>query len=192
MITPLTVQWGLQEEAVDSPEELNTLLDRIWSQPGNDGAPFIVTLYNATGYDPDADDAELPANAQAGIGDPRGLGWYFDERGIAFDPTVDAPPEPANPWDWSWDFGDQRTGVRTWRIRLRHDTVRALLLAFMTGEEVPGVEWGLEDPNPAPEEDHDAWLERIGSINELGEASPHHKPPVLPDGPGSLGRELGR
>lgn len=178
------IQWGRNDEPIGSPGELNELLDRIWSQPGDDGAPFAVTVYNPRIRDPEFGHT---AAVHAGIGDPRGLGWAFSDRGDAYEPGVPAPADTGNEWDWSWDTGGQRGGIPVWRIRLTHDKVRAVLSAFLTGAEVPGVEWGLEEPAdiepvPSPQE----WNERVDSINELGEASPHYRPPVMPRGPGPL------
>lgn len=151
-MTTYEVDWGTGEPVeVDSADELAAVLDRMWSETGDGGVPYMVSV---SPHQADGDDVapwEAPY-IMAGVGHPE-RAWVQrggDGYGVAGEPDF-PPPTDTGEDEWAWDWGGQWTPAPPWKLRVRPQTARALLLAFISGGDVPGVEWTADQPTePRP------------------------------------------
>jgi hypothetical protein len=135
------IEWdnAQQSERISSPDDLDSILDRIAEQRGVDGLPFIVDLYQ-----PGVGDGFITYGLQFGVGHPERtrLEWSGP-------PLAAAGIEPGIPsWDGpeiAFDYGHVPTEEDPNWLRVTPGTARRAAREYVeTGLRPDCVDWARD------------------------------------------------
>lgn len=132
--------WGYDgQQTVNSATELDTLLDRLEHERGEEGDPLAVAI-----IDLDAD-PELRPGLDLGLGHPNRSFLFYSgttatETGYAADPAL-----PAWDTDIYWDRGGSPDPHEPARTRIRPEQAREAARQYVTtGRRPTTVTWNAE------------------------------------------------